>query len=281
MAGWYAATDSDLCDSPLPSPHAQATTCRDMDAPPPPPSALPRFTLILPAAGGSSRFGTNKLLASLAGEPVIARTLTAFLDHPLLAGVVIAANQPDAIRQACVRVLDRAEAMGVPVTFAAGGDCRAESVRNALRLVGTAVEWVAVHDAARPLVARALIDHVLAAAARYGAAAPALPVTLTVKETAGPLPAAVVRTLDRSMLWAIQTPQVARRAALLDAAERCPVPMNGVTDDLQLLELAGAATWLIPGDERNLKLTTATDLPLAEAFLLAAAAVPAGTTVSS
>ena len=253
-----------------------------MDAPPPLPlSVLPRFTLILPAAGGSSRFGTNKLLASLAGEPVISRTLSAFLDHPSLGGVVIAASQPNAIRQACVRVLDRAEAQGVPVTFAPGGDCRADSVRNALRLAGTAVEWVAVDDAARPLVSRELIDAALAAGVRYGAATPALPMTLTIKETAGPLPAAVVRTLDRTMLWAIQTPQVARRADLLAAAEQCPVPLPQVTDDLQLLELAGQPTWLIPGDERNLKLTTAMDLPVAEAFLLAAAAVPAGTTVSA
>jgi CTP:molybdopterin cytidylyltransferase MocA len=71
-----------------------------MDAPPPlPAQTLPRFTLILPAAGGSTRFGSNKLLASLAGEPVIARTISAFLDHPSLAGIVIAASQPNAIRQ--------------------------------------------------------------------------------------------------------------------------------------------------------------------------------------
>ena len=252
-----------------------------MDAPPPLPAEnLPRFTLILPAAGSSLRFGSNKLLASLAGEPVIARTIAAFLDHPSLAGIVIAAHQPNAIRQACVRVFDRAEAKGVPITFAPGGDCRADSVRNALRLAGTAIDWVVIHDAARPLVSRMLIDATLAAAVRYGAATPALPVTLTIKETAGPLPAAVVRTLPRQSLWAIQTPQVARRAALLDAAERCPVPLTAVTDDLQLLELAGQPTWLIPGDERNLKLTTAMDLPLAEAFLHAAAAVPAGSTVT-
>jgi 2-C-methyl-D-erythritol 4-phosphate cytidylyltransferase len=140
---------------------------------------------------------------------------------------------------------------------------------------------VAVHDAARPLVSRALVDATLAAAVQHGAATPALPVTVTVKETAGPLPAAVVRTLDRTLLWAIQTPQVARRADLLAAAEQCPVPLTQVTDDLQLLELAGRPTWLIPGDERNLKLTTGMDLPVAEAFLLAAAAAPAGATVSA
>jgi 2-C-methyl-D-erythritol 4-phosphate cytidylyltransferase len=236
-----------------------------MDSPPP----LTRFTLILPAGGNSTRFGSNKLLAMLAGEPVIVRTLKAFLDHPLLAKVVIATAKPNLIRQACVDLLEEAERRGLPaVEFAPAGATRAESVANALAIAPQDVEWVAVHDAARPLVSRDLIDATLAAAGEHGAASPALPVTLTIKETTdGRLPAKVVRTIPRQTLFALQTPQIARRAALADALQRCPIPLVQVTDDLQLLELTGAETWLVPGEERNLKLTTASDLAAAEAFL--------------
>src|SRR3954452_13579805 len=94
--------------------------------------SLPRFTLILPAGGSSSRFGSNKLLAMLSGQPVIARTLGCFLDHPSLATVVIATSASDVIRQACAPRLEEAERRGLPVIFAAGGATRAESVRSAL-----------------------------------------------------------------------------------------------------------------------------------------------------
>jgi 2-C-methyl-D-erythritol 4-phosphate cytidylyltransferase len=226
-----------------------------------------RFTLVIPAAGNATRFGSNKVLALLAGEAVIARAVSAFVDHPSLAGVVIATQHPEPIRQACARAIERAADRGVPIDFVAGGGTRAESVHNAVRQAPAGVEWVAVHDAARPLVSRPLIDAALAAAARHGAATPAMPVALTIKEAAGPLPARVVRTVPRATLWAVQTPQVARRSALLDAFARCPIPFAQVTDDLQLLELVGVETWLVAGEEQNLKLTTAADLALAETFL--------------
>ena len=229
---------------------------------------LPRFTLILPAAGTSSRFGSNKLLASLGGETVFSRTLSAFLDHPSLAGVVVSSQHPNALRQASIKTLDKFEARGIPVQFVAGGDCRAQSVANAAAAAPEDVEWLAIHDAARPLVSRELVDRTIEAADGYGAAAPALAVTSTVKQTSGALPSQVVRTIPRETLWAVQTPQVLRRAALLDAIARCPVPMTSVTDDLQLIELTGGSTWLVPGDERNIKLTTTADLLLAETLLV-------------
>jgi len=227
-----------------------------------------RFTLILPAAGSSSRFGTNKLLAPLGGEPVFSRTLLAFLDHPSLAAVVIASMHPNALRQAAVKALARAESQGIDVQFVEGGDCRAQSVANAVAASRPDVEWLAIHDAARPLVSRPLIDATLAAAVARGAAAPAVAVTSTVKEATGPLPAKVIRTIPRQSLWALQTPQVIRRTQMLDAIAGCRVPLSEVTDDLQIIELAGGETWLVPGDERNLKLTTAGDLAVAETLLL-------------
>jgi 2-C-methyl-D-erythritol 4-phosphate cytidylyltransferase len=126
------------------------------------------------------------------------------------------------------------------------------------------VEWVAIHDAARPLVSQDVIDRTLAAAVEHGAAAPALPVALTIKRAIGPLPAAVEQTIPREQLWALQTPQIVRRETLLRAFDACPIPLEQVTDDLQLLELIGEKAWLVRGDEANLKITTANDLRLAE-----------------
>ena len=80
-------------------------------------------------------------------------------------------------------------------------------------------------------------------------------------------PANVVRTVPRSRLWAVQTPQIMRRSDLAAAFASCPVPLDQVTDDLQLLELAGKPVWLVEGDERNIKITTQTDLRVAEMLL--------------
>ena len=230
---------------------------------------MPQLAVILPAAGSSTRFGpqANKLFAPLRdGLPVIACTLEKFLSRRDVELVVVAtpaggfrsSDDHPALR----RALDDPR-----VRQCAGGPSRAQSVRNALALVPASVEWVAVHDAARPLVASQMIDRVVEAAARYGAAIPALPIVPTVKQSDGPLPAKVQRTVPRHTLWAVQTPQVARRAALEAAYANCPVPLELVTDEAQLLELSGQEVWLVPGDERNLKITTPDDLHAARAFL--------------
>ena len=88
-----------------------------------------------------------------------------------------------------------------------------------------------------------------------------------IKQATGPLPAKVERTVPRSELWAMQTPQIMRRTDLLEAFEKCPIPLDQVTDDVQLLELIGKPVMLVPGEERNLKLTTAMDLRIAEMIL--------------
>jgi 2-C-methyl-D-erythritol 4-phosphate cytidylyltransferase len=233
---------------------------------------MPSFSVILPAAGRSSRFGGgDKLLAPLAGRPVIAHTLAAFLARDDVASVVIptrSGGAAAAFRDAPAPLRDLLTDPRVRVC--AGGATRAESVRAGLREVGTSIEWVAVHDAARPLVSQGLIDRTLAAAVRHGAAVPALPVSLTVKQADGPLPAPVKGTVPRHGLWAMQTPQVMRLDDLLaayDAYEARGLPWDHVTDDAQLLELAGREVWLVEGEERNLKVTSGLDLHLAQALL--------------
>lgn len=218
--------------------------------------------VILPAAGRSVRFGggRDKLLEPLGGTAVIARAVAVFLSRRDVGAVVLPTNQRERIEAVLTDVDGR---LDTRVRFCEGGGSRAESVLNALRQVPAQFEWVAIHDAARPLVSTELIDRVFAAARERGAAVPALPVTLTVKQATGPLPARVERTIPRQNLWAMQTPQVMRRADLLAAYAACPVPVADVTDDAQLLELAGREVWLVEGEERNLKVTTAADLRLA------------------
>ena len=222
---------------------------------------MPDFAVILPAAGMSARFAgeRDKLLEPLGDQSVIVRSLHAFLERRDVALVVIPTRRPDVLADEIPR--------DQRVKICPGGASRAESVRSGLSRVPESIEWVAVHDAARPLISQQLIDATLAAALEHGAAVPALPVTLTIKEASAPLPARVRRTVPRHELWAMQTPQVMRRADLADAFGRCPLPLEQVTDDVQLLELIGREVWLIPGDARNVKITTPIDLEIARVLM--------------
>jgi 2-C-methyl-D-erythritol 4-phosphate cytidylyltransferase len=254
---------------------------------------MPRFAVILPAAGSSSRFGgtRSKLVEDLAGVPVITRAVLPFVQRADAHQILIAVpNDPHAVaspaRQNLARLDDppptiRANdvwsalardpvvknRLGGQIALVPGGATRAESVRAALKLVPAEIEWVAIHDAARPLLSQELIDRTLDAALLHGAAAPALAVAQTIKQAAGPLPARVRQTLPREQLWALQTPQIMRRTALLHAFEQCAFALEHVTDDLQLLEMTAQEAWLVEGDERNIKITTPQDLLLAELLL--------------
>lgn len=222
---------------------------------------MPPLAVIIPAGGSSTRFGSNKLLGELGGSTVIARTLEAFANLDFVAQIMV----PAPPGQGSMTVL-RSDGLP-PLKTCASGASRAESVRRGLIEIDEPIEWVAIHDAARPLVSKQLIERVFEAARKHGCAAPALPVSLTVKQAAGPLPARVEKTVPRHQLWAMQTPQIMRRDALLEAYIRCPINLSEVTDDVQLLELAGQEVWLVEGEERNLKITTPLDLTVAQAIL--------------
>jgi len=229
---------------------------------------MPSFAVILPAAGGATRFGgpVNKVLVPLGGVPLIVHSLRAFLSRSDVSGVVIPTSPATGLSNAASPEL--AACLRDPrVRQCAGGASRAESVKRGLAEVPAGAEWVAVHDAARPLVSQELITRTLAAAVEHGAAVGAVPIAQTVKEAEGPLPAKVFRTVQRSRLWAVETPQIVRRRDLDVAFETCPLPLEQVTDDLQLIELARKPVWLVEGEERNLKVTTQTDLRIAEMLL--------------
>ncbi len=224
---------------------------------------MPKYAVILPAAGQSRRYqgpGRKKVFAELQGRPVWVRSVEAFInrDDVIQTLVVVAPDDEEWFRekfQANLAFLD--------VTIVRGGAERADSVQHALARVKPEADFVAVHDAARPLIAKAWVQQVFAAAAQDGAAILANPVTSTLKRV-GP-DRRIGETIPREHLWEAQTPQVARREWLLDAfAKRGALP---ATDEAFLLEHAGYPVTIVPGSPINLKITTAEDYRIAEKLL--------------
>ena len=219
----------------------------------------PFCTAIVPAAGSSTRMGgQDKLLADLCGAPVLMRTLCA-IDKTELVDEIIVATRQDLL----LTVADLCSRCGLhkPVKVVLGGPTRARSVLAAAVEANPKAGLLAVHDAARPLVDPAEFDEIIRFACRTNAAAPAVPVTDTIK-TADPTDGRVLSTPDRSTLFAVQTPQV-MEASLLKAIDA------GVelTDDCSAVERLGKEVYLATGSRENIKITTPLDLLIAEAIL--------------
>jgi 2-C-methyl-D-erythritol 4-phosphate cytidylyltransferase len=207
---------------------------------------------LLVAAGRGERLGAPgpKAFVTLAGRPMLEWSLDALRAAPSVERVVIAV--PPGVSWAG----------GGEVVE--GGEARSQSVRNALAAAGDA-EIVLVHDAARPLLDAGLVERCLAALdGGADAVVAAAPVTDTVKEAADGI---VVRTLDRTRLWSVQTPQVFRRAVLEDALAQPADVLAAATDDAGLVEARGGVVRVVESTARNLKVTTATHLKLAELLL--------------
>lgn len=219
---------------------------------------------LLVAAGEGRRLGAGrpKALVELAGRPLYRWSLEALLAAPSVREVVLAL--PPTHHE------EVAGELPAGVKAVAGGASRSESVRNALQAAGGG-EVALVHDAARPLVEVALIEAVIAAAQRPGSggAICAAPLTDTVKEVEpieGRL--AVRRTLERSRLWAAQTPQAFPRDLLARALEVEPSRLAQATDDASLVEALGARVAIVENRAPNPKVTNQLDLELC-ALLLA------------
>jgi len=218
------------------------------------------ISAVLVAAGSSTRMGFDKLSFDLGGETVLHRSIRAFDQCPQIGEIVLVAGKNRAF------VEQQAVGCTKPVQIVAGGATRAESAKNGV--LAAHGELVAVHDAARPFVSPAVIAAVLEAAARCGAAAPAVPVKDTIKQAVPgdgktvPEACLVHSTPDRSTLYAVQTPQCFDRAQYLAALQELDAEKARlVTDDCSLFELTGRPVQLTQGDYANLKITTREDLP--------------------
>ncbi len=223
--------------------------------------AHPYCAALIAAAGSSQRMeGENKLLLPLGGMPVLARTLLAVDRADSINEIVIAAREEDLLRFA---ELCKTCGIAKPVKLIAGGKTRTESVLRAALEANPDADLLAVQDGARPFVTPELIDSVVEAARVHFAAAPAIPVKDTVKVAVDGI---VRETPDRSMLFAVQTPQVFD-AQLLRAALQSALDAGvTLTDDCSAVERMGKEIYLTEGSEENLKITTPLDMILAEAI---------------
>jgi 2-C-methyl-D-erythritol 4-phosphate cytidylyltransferase len=216
----------------------------------------PKLAVVIPAGGVGTRFGGRlpKQFAKLGRASILAETVGHFARHPSVIAVVVAAPEihVERTRRALASVTRRA-----PVTVVQGGGMRQDSVWLALQAVDRHADIIIVHDAVRPLITRGLIDTVVAAVAESGAAICALPITETVKRVRRDV---VEVTLDRSELWAVQTPQAFRAALLREAHEKARRDSVVGTDDAMLVERLGHPVRVVRGLADNVKITTPEDL---------------------
>ncbi len=227
---------------------------------------MPRFAVILPAAGKSSRFRDRekKPFVNLDGRAVWLRCAELFVTRDDVCQCVIVVAPED---QETFRRRYQANMAFMNVQIADGGKERFDSVANALAKLKDEADFVAIHDAARPCVTAEMIDSVFTSAVKTGAAMLAVPVTDTIKRADDK--GRVTETVSRLGLWLAQTPQVFRRDWLIEAYSKRAQLGRDITDDAQLIEAIGHPVYLVQGSTTNVKITTREDLTLAEAVLKA------------
>lgn len=222
----------------------------------------PYCAAVVPAAGNASRMqGIDKILTEIAGVPVLARTLAALQDCPLIDEIVVVTRE-DLI----VPISDLCAQYGIDkvTKVVKGGSDRAESVSLGLREISKQAELAAIHDGARPFVSQEILAEVLQTAAKTGAAAPAVPVKDTIKQAKN---GKVERTIDRSTLFAVQTPQVFQADFIAGALQHCREKGIALTDDCSAAEAMGMTVTLTNGSYENIKITTPVDLAMGEAII--------------
>ena len=245
-----------------------------------------KVAVIIPAAGGSARFGPkDKLSEDLGGRPLLLRTVEFFTKREDVSQIIVAGPKNS--------FADFKERFGPAlsfhgVTIIEGGATRSDSVKNALDNLAENTSLVAVHDAARPAITNELFDRLLLASSEFCAVAAGLPITGTIKRAEknsaivadedaiadsilGTSSQAtvdafqIIDTVDRASLWEMQTPQcfelsLLKRAYAQESIESC-------TDDAQVVEKLGEPVYVVEGDSRNIKVTTPADIHLLKAIL--------------
>lgn len=215
---------------------------------------------VIVAAGSSRRMGFDKLLAPLAGVPVLLRTLRAFEECDEVGEIVVVASG-DVERAVESWRGDLAKLSGV----VPGGAERHLSVWNGLEAVSATAENVAVHDGGRPLITSAQIARCVHRARQAAAVACARPVTETLKRanSAG----CIVESIDRTNMWIMETPQVFRRALLLEAYQNVLEEGVAVTDEVSAMQMLGVPVCVVENTSPNIKITFPSDLALAERLI--------------
>lgn len=217
-----------------------------------------RISVVIVAAGEGKRFGSAKQFALLRGKPVLDWSLEKFEYHEKVSEIILVLKD-EALKK---NYLQRYRKI---VAVTGGGEKRRDSVLSGLLEIDQEkADIVLIHDGVRPLVDRDLIDRVIDATLRNGAAIPAVPVEDTIKiiEREG-----VIRTLEREKLFRIQTPQGFLYDTIKAAVDKAREENFYGTDDASLVERLGERIFMVEGDPKNIKITTSEDLRVAEALL--------------
>lgn len=224
--------------------------------------AGPNCSVVVVAAGTASRMqGIDKVLAPLGSIPILVRTLQVFQNCPDVTEIVVVTREDLLVE---IGRLCKDYSLDKVSKIVVGGAERVLSVRAGLREVDREAQLIAIHDAARPFLTQQVLKEVLHQAAVSGAAAPAIPVNDTVKRAENSI---VLETVDRSTLWAVQTPQVFQADLIRAAVEKAAADKAPITDDCSAVERLGMKVVLTAGDRRNIKVTTPFDLLLGEAIV--------------
>jgi 2-C-methyl-D-erythritol 4-phosphate cytidylyltransferase len=223
-----------------------------------------KVSVILPAAGLGTRMGKSarKQFLQLDGAPILVHTLRRFAGIAEVVEIVIACRAED--REEVRSMADQA-GLNIPIRLVVGGDSRQESVAHALATIDDSVPLVAVHDAVRPFADEAMIRKVIAAATESGAAIAGIVPVDTVKQVHL---SHIQTTIPRDRLVLAQTPQVFRTSLLKQAFAKANADGFLGTDESSLVErLDAIEVRVVPGSDRNIKITKPTDLDLARHFL--------------
>lgn len=222
----------------------------------------PICSAVIVAVGSARRMeGIDKVLAPLGELPVLVHTIYSFQDCPRFDEIVVVTREDLLVEVSRICKdfqLDKVSKVVV------GGRERTDSVLAGLREVRPDADLIAIHDGARPLAPQQVLEEVVERAAETGAAAPAIPVTDTVKRAREGL---IEETVDRSELWTVQTPQVFEAGLIRAAVEKAAVDGESLTDECGAVERLGMKVSLTTGSKENIKITTPFDLILGEAIL--------------
>jgi len=219
------------------------------------------LTAIIVAAGSSRRIGFDKLFETIAGKPVIAHTIDAFELADSVAEIIVVTRK-DRCNE--IRKISRDQNFKKVQAIITGGEYRQDSVRAGLENLSRDARYVAIHDAARPLVTPEQIERVFEQCQIHDAAALVEPVRDTLKHAGVDL--VVTDSVDRYQLYAMQTPQIFKRG-LIEEAYRAIGEGVLATDEVSAVERLGRKVFLVPNDDLNFKITYPRDLPLAEFVL--------------
>jgi len=218
--------------------------------------------IIIVAGGTSSRYGKNKLLDEISGIPVFVHSLKNFKDAcpDNQIALVCSSNNIEIFKNAASKAIPENNFL-----FIIGGNERFNSVINGLNSLPLNVKYVAVHDAARPLTKKNILEQCIESCIKHGSGITAKKVTDTIKVADKNLK--VNKTIDRTNLWSMETPQVFKLIELINAYKKITDENLSVTDDAEAMELSGHSVYLVNNPEPNIKITFPNDISYVESLI--------------